>query len=404
MSRKKVTIHKHSSKRMEVVIQERKKKIFEMMRCVAEKAGVRDAYRLIPASEFSFIERIRFRGIRIDRAPGSVIDKKTLKESRTLLSQLMIIETITIKKGTVKLTCEEALLAGYTLYNYSRALTVDQYPGAATVKSAFEVFADIIQNTVENSSLDNLLSLLFVAVKDLSRINSGFYKLCLGDTADKFIFLYFLHRHMPKFKTEIIDGIKRTVYQIAIPTENECKLLVAKPSDLGFQRCTNEKLLPVFIQNHALIRLSERLSPIIEGYQHLQLYTSIAEPYVHYTEKGIPLIEYRFLGHKLGYLVPVLCKDSIVIKTFLFLTMSGTPEGNRLNERMQVKAYEKEYLEIDKFKIFQSDVATDQKLRDFFFECGCKSLFDLSDTLKCELTEGYAEKLRKILIVNDEKW
>ena len=404
MSRNKITVHKHSSKRMKVVIQERKKKIFEMMRSVAAKAGVLDAYRLIPASEFPFIERIRFRGIRIDRAPGCAIDKKTLQENRNVLSQLMTIETIAIKNGTVKLTCEEALLAGFTLYNYSRVLEIDEYPGAATVKSAFEVFSSIMKNTVENSSIDNLLNLLFIAVKDRSRINSGFYKLRSGDTTDKFIFLYYLHRHMPKLKTEIIDGIKRTVYQIALPTEDDCKLSMAKPSDLGFQRCTNERPLPVFIQNHALIRLTERLSPIIEGYQHLHLYTSIAEPYVHYTEKGIPLIEYRFLGHKVGYLVPVLCKDSIVIKTFLFLTMSGTPEGNRLNERIQVKKYEKAYLEIDKFKIFQSDVATDQRLRNFFFECGCKSLFDLSDTLNLEHTEGYAQKLRKLILGDDEKW
>lgn len=404
MSKKKVTIHKHSSKRMEEVIQERKKKIFAMLRNVADKAGVLDAYRLIPASEFPFIESIRFRGVRIDPAPGCDIDKKTLQANRTLLSELVIKKTITIKNGTVELTCEEALLAGFTLYNYSQALSEDMYTGAATVKAAFEVFATIMEKKGEHS-IENMLTLLTIYVNDRSRINNSLYHLTLSPTDDRSMLLFYLHRHMPKFKTEIINGIKRTVYQIAIPVSNECKLAEAKPSDLGFVRCANEKPLPVFIQNHALIRLSERLSPVPESYQHLQLFTNIANPHVLYDEKGKPLIEYRFMGHKLGYLVPVLCNDSIVIITFLFLTMSGTPEGNRLNERIQVKAYEKEYLAIDKFNVFQTDVANDQKLRDLFIECGCKSLFDFCDTLKGEHPKGYAEGLRKLIVDDDdEKW
>ncbi|MBU1412641.1 hypothetical protein KKC22_14105 [Myxococcota bacterium] len=39
----------------------------------------------------------------------------------------------------------------------------------------------------------------------------------------------------------------------------------------------------------------------------------------------------------------------VLLRTFLFLTMSGTPTGDRFNEDLRIGNYEKRWFDLDRF-------------------------------------------------------
>jgi len=116
-------------------------------------------------------------------------------------------------------------------------------------------------------------------------------------------------------------------------------------------------------------------------------------------EKDRFLVEYRLGGHKFGYFVFKALDDMYVAKTFLFLTMDGTPEGQKLWEKLRLTKRDKQYTGLDKLGTFVlSDIKDDPELVAVFEECGCAHLFDMTEE---ELTDrqltGSAADVRKYL-------
>lgn len=82
----------------------------------------------------------------------------------------------------------------------------------------------------------------------------------------------------------------------------------------------------------------------------------------------------------------------MVIRSFLFLTNDGTPEGKWLSELMQLQRLDKLYLEIDTLAGFMGfNISEDANLCALFREAGCDDLLDLSD-LKIYFTFDVKEK------------
>ena len=74
--------------------------------------------------------------------------------------------------------------------------------------------------------------------------------------------------------------------------------------------------------------------------------------------------------------------DKLVIRTFLFLTNNGTPEGKKLHNLIGLQKADKEFLKIDKLSTFvNSDIKENEKLKALFCEAGCGDLFQLDKTV-----------------------
>ncbi|MBD3672764.1 MAG: hypothetical protein HUJ26_04485 [Planctomycetaceae bacterium] len=182
------------------------------------------------------------------------------------------------------------------------------------------------------------------------------------------------------------------------------KWLELSGQQLGF---SNDALYPVYIQRHALDNLRRRVV-ITEKAEDREwilsefLNRSLYDPKVARvnSENGDMLIEYRVGDYKIGYLLGSRLEDAILIRTFLFLTMNGTPEGDLLYKKLRLKRSDKEYLELDCIETFiNSDVQHDSELRSLLEECGCGDLFLFAETtLDKELCKrGNAEDIRRYL-------
>jgi hypothetical protein len=176
-----------------------------------------------------------------------------------------------------------------------------------------------------------------------------------------------------------IDGNSREVFQVGWSD------FIGK---LAFSFADTEKLvqgsdglvrLPVYIQKHALMRLSERLS-MQKGLMLFMLW-QLFDADIHCVQsQNTHLIAFDYDGKRLGYLVSDLVEEKLVIRTFLFLTNDGTPEGKRLASLTKLKKLDKQYLEIDTLKgISKLAIADHPELVELFNEVGCGDLFNLAE-------------------------
>jgi hypothetical protein len=139
---------------------------------------------------------------------------------------------------------------------------------------------------------------------------------------------------------------------------------------------------PVFAQSHALRQLRTRLNVAALGdYLEAWLAESLMEERTAEDFDGATnqvLVEYRIREQLLGYLVLSLLEDVAVVRTFLFLTMEGTPQGRRLRARLRVSRRDVDWLGLSELSTFtQTDLRSDPVMRPILDSCGCGHLFEL---------------------------
>ncbi len=136
----------------------------------------------------------------------------------------------------------------------------------------------------------------------------------------------------------------------------------------------------IYIQPHALHRLWERLplgryakevtqSGLLESLGNLTVVERHGDGF---------LVEYRLLGLRVGYLIARPAHGKVVVTTFLFLTMQGTPECRLLEERLQLTRRDIQYEGLDRLETFlDHDLHADAGLVELLKECGCGPLLTL---------------------------
>lgn len=142
----------------------------------------------------------------------------------------------------------------------------------------------------------------------------------------------------------------------------------------------NDEILPIYVQDHAMIRLSERISIAPQGYLHDCLGRSLSNPKVVGFDGDSYLIEYNLYSYKMGYLVVSKIKNFALIRSFKFITMTGTPEFNQISKMLRATKHDVTYLGLDTLEILaNSDISKDPELRSVFEKCGLGDLFKLSE-------------------------
>jgi hypothetical protein len=212
-----------------------------------------------------------------------------------------------------------------------------------------------------------------------------------------------LSRVRPEERSISKDGERRRVYRCGFAELNEVEWTEWRSSTLGLK--DEDKVYPVFVQRHVLERLKERGGQVFvksfEGHLHFRLAISLRNPIIHSNLRndGAFLVEYHLGKYKIGYLVVRKLDDLILVESFLFLTMDGTPEGIQLKKQLRLDRSGKEYTGLDDLWTFLgTDLALDPDLVKLFEKCGCGHLFEMSKDLRInKFDPGYAADIRKYL-------
>ncbi len=188
-----------------------------------------------------------------------------------------------------------------------------------------------------------------------------------------------------RLKTEkrlfCIQGRHREAYRLAWFHDTEpAKLLSYLDIDTNalLQEITEPpKKLKVYIQKHAIQRMKERLDSIPPYFILGALPLIINKPKVVKLTSNKLLLEMWFDQVKLGYFVATIEDDTLLLRTFLFITSNGTPEGRAINKKTGLQILDKKYLALDKLSSFVAqEVMENDEIRTIFEEAGCGGLFD----------------------------
>ncbi len=191
------------------------------------------------------------------------------------------------------------------------------------------------------------------------------------------------------------DGGARPAFRASVFGARGLDHVTWKAADLGFDGEPQE--YPVFIQSHVMEQLARR----VPSYHTPGIVCSLTRPKFIRQSADSFLVEYRqgSADHKLGYFVGVRLPDKVLLKTFLFLTMQGTPESDLLYSKLRLTRRDIEFMRLDDLSVFlDQDVRQDAGLVKLFDECGCGHLLKAADPdFGSEGRHGYAEQLRKYL-------
>jgi hypothetical protein len=162
-----------------------------------------------------------------------------------------------------------------------------------------------------------------------------------------------------------------------------------------------DRNLPVYVGEHALARLRERIPVILDvALLHNIVCDSLAAARLGPTEGADGfLVDAGPPARKLGYFVVEIYADFVFVRTFLFLTMQGTPEAKCMRQKLGLSRKDIEYYKLDSyFTLACSDLGDDPALRQALAECGCDYLLDFSDHSKpLSWLKRYRDPLRQEL-------
>ena len=168
--------------------------------------------------------------------------------------------------------------------------------------------------------------------------------------------------------------------------------------------------LPVYITKHALERCTQRSFP--EPYNkgslpmvHCVIASSLMRSNIVTRSRDGYLLEFLTGVGRLGYLVVQVLPQGVLIKTFLFLTMHGTPEAEKLKEKLGLLRVDIERYQLDRLDTLAfSDVANDPLLSKVFRECGCGHLLGRFDPIHItKWVETSGEELKAAFAISEAR-
>ncbi len=363
--------------------------------------GCAEAFPLIPKSEYDKIYHLRFSTPSIVKSVDADICDDELKDAKRVLLLYLNNFTHTVPSTGNKLSLSYILTYIASIYFYFTNLKDEHYKSAKIISEMLEQTNDL--DTFINEAICRTCQIflfLGISVSELENNQIWFssdFQMKKG-LAYSFCFNINIHKIKNERLSVIINGNRRTLYRVGFSrTDGEKEWAYVNACDI----CQNSMLgnlpYPVYIQGHAIRRLHERIDCMDPGFRNYYLNTNFLRPKMHLFNNKL-LFEFTTAeGYKLGYFSADAMEGMIVIKTFLFLTNGGTPEGRKLEEICGLKKQDKKYWAIDKLSTFKnSDIANTPELKSIFLEAGCNDLFKYLDTLQLN-AENQTNQAKQIL-------
>lgn len=356
-----------------------KRDYLSRLKMVCDKLVGTGWFELIPTVDLDVIYEKRYPSLTIKMAPGTVIDPARWEAYRKTLSTLLDHPALPgIIENSIPL--KTMLCEGLTLLHFVAMMAKDRFPRSEELRHIFRPYLITEQGYYSYLS-DQVAGLLFLMDVRNGNYEDGFLhadktQTNIGKVRGKANTI-FIHLYKPALSSVVINDRKREIIAITRPVPHGITLQVKfKPSDIGLTSDTDDAL-PVYIQRHALKRLQERLG-LQANNVHSHLFFSLFEQPVNFVlGNGCTLLEFNMYEYKVGYLLTTLHGDKLIIRSFLFLTNDGTPEGRKLRRLTHLEKYDKKYLGIDKLSTFTAyRIHEDEELSALFREAGCGSLLD----------------------------
>jgi|SRR5665647_517855 len=361
-----------------------KNEFMRKLKLIMNSIAGEDICSLIPLAHLETIYSIRCYSLKLVPAEGHLVSPVILNNMKSFFSAWVKDQPIPYKPNELKISLDDFFTVGMTIIKLYYSINEKMFPAAGKVKSALRDFCT--DKETMNICAKQLCRLLYVVGYFYSDISERYYWLSYGleiNVEGKYGSnnLVSVYSHKSESIQVKINGLVRPASKLGWAMDFKgLEWAAIKPSLLTKEVLPNDEPINIYVQSHALMRLSERIDCVMPSILHQNMYSSFVEPKIYFDSHNNLLIEYRIYGTRTGYFKIDIVGDIVVVRTFLFLTNNGTPEGELLGKNTGLKMLDKKYLLIDKLSTFiSSDICTSPQLKKIFCDSGCQSLFDLHD-------------------------
>jgi hypothetical protein len=176
-----------------------------------------------------------------------------------------------------------------------------------------------------------------------------------------------------------IHGKHRPAFRLSVPyVNNGLKNMTVSADLLGDFYTGSQQEIDLYIQSHALNRLQERLDILHQAYLNFYLWFNTCQITEFVFYKNYLLLPVLIEDIRVGYFFANVIGDSLVFRTFLFITHSSTPEGDKLKEITGLQKSDIKYWHIDRLStIIEAD--KHPKIKVLFNEAGIGDLLGFKD-------------------------
>lgn len=317
---------------------------------------------------------------KIRHSEGVIVNHRSVRKIQGDLDAL--ISGMTIKVGPYGNELSAKDVTAYMSIIYRMVMSNKQSADANViriVKQFMDKFPEL-NRAFQQANSEVIGAIWFVGLS-LTHINERFcwmVRIANNNEAGSTDYILAIKEKVAQSINVVIDHHPRPVFPLAMAYPSAGPIEVSVSSDkLNLDNAVRNMPIPVYIQNHVLHRMEERLDSITRYMREFYLYVSMEDPKVIHFKVRI-LVEYNLgTGNKLGYLIVDYLNGILLVKTFLLLSNSGTPEGLRLEESSGLKKIDRQYWAIDRLSTFQqSDLKDHPQIKEIFEHAGCGSLFN----------------------------
>lgn len=365
---------------------------FRKIKFIIDSICGADIYPLIPQRVLDEVYLYRCTPFRFTAECKSNITSKHLADVKVILSSLFKNKIIKIPLFNLEITLSEFYTVYYTIKILQMRISNISFTNDDKVKEALQIIAD------DDSALEE-------ATKHMYSI---LYVYNFGECDLRKMLYWYRHdfifpKTFPVETKNIITVNSATVETITVKVDGNArpairvgwafaytgvKWLSLNPSALGLKSPFPEIPLKVYIQSHAINRLLERIDCFLSGFIQFNTYCSLASPIIAHDTNNNLLIEFHILDTKAGYFRADIVEGILLIRTFLFITNTGTPEGQLLEKNTGLQKLDKKYLAIDKLSTFMTtDIDKNDEIQRIFRTSGCQCLLDLYEKMKPLVTK-----------------
>ncbi|MDR0728606.1 MAG: hypothetical protein LBF19_00555 [Prevotellaceae bacterium] len=417
MAKKKQVRKKHVNPIEQRRLQEiQYRKFFDdKLRELCRQIGDVSLFSLIPPTERLITYRFRGASLKVVAAPDAKIPIKLRDALAKLIKSQQLVMTLEVVKGSnERMTFADYAIVGTALEYQLRDSDGENYPGKERFNKFLELkdergrlYEDGLLKIGSTAcwffdELDNKFLYTYKYDVHVPALESGVKPPKIGETSFRQALHFFetqdfrLHpvitigTYPLEWRKITMNGETHTATPVGflhyINDEPHFVPFAISPEDLKIRTHFTKLKLPVYIQQHAVERMKERI-----GCPFSCFYRTILAESIMGKKEFIPLSKNRLLigcftnDLKLGYFVAENVEGIVLIRTFLLLTNSGTPEGDKLARLTGLEIEDRKYLAIDTLQgLANSDIERNEPICKLFRAAGCGSILELCKKINNE--------------------
>lgn len=382
-----------SSKKVNALQKERqaelKKKYFKTMGDLCTQLLGENVLLLLPPQFKENLYVSRFRDFRFEFHTHHLMDERLLKNVRinmhtfyhkTLTEYGPTKCLLTQEQSDMYLTPFKSFIGGITPESFAQApLFIEKTKSLEHIVPSIEAHIDHVFNvmTLACNYLHNLSHYYVRGTLTYEELPP------VKNFTPVRIFYQFEWIKPQAYKFKIDGNVRSAVQLLNVYQQPDLPPITVTAAQLGINTPFNNIPLNVFIQQHALIRLHERLDVLPLYFKCMALSLSFLNLKTCTDSHGNTLIELRFENIKLGYMPVDIVDGHLLIRTFLLFTQNSTPEGEKLKKISGFEKHDISYLHLDRISSFINlDFSENSRLVKLVKQCGLGEFVEMQQRLK----------------------